>query len=255
MNISSEQFIGILRYVSLAIIRGRGMYFIASLITLVILGRVTLEVTPGLSESAQAWGRAGVSNLGSILIFIMLFSVSSVGPRMFSPGAAGFFVGKPLSRARLLTYLIITLNIVVALVMIASFAPFLAAEQWLGAQTAAWDDVLLQILLEFAIFVVYSPLLVWLSIRLGSGSLAVMGCFVVWLGAWLVAVREPFLGLIDNQVVVLTLNALYFILPKSREISELGLAGHWNFLPLLTSMAFAIAVWGIAVWRFREREF
>ena len=97
-----------------SVLRSRIMY--AYIVTLLLGLTLLYFIDPLLkdfgsalgTEALIARGRDAVSSFSSALVFFAVFVISRRIPAMIGPGTAGYFLSKPLSRTRLLSYTLLS---------------------------------------------------------------------------------------------------------------------------------------------------
>lgn len=258
-------FYGLSMYVLGATFKSRMLYLhmvVVSIVSLAVYFAANSEVISTLPQGLELsiiGPRKTVSDVCSVLIFLAVFSASRVVPWMLKPGMSGFFLARPLSRARFLTYtsgaLALSYSLLIGaggLIYATMYASLLAPH--------AFGDVALQVGLEVLIFLLYVPFIVFFSVSTRSGSLAFMGSFAVWLAAWLLASRSGLLTFLNDDLLWMIGDTLYYILPKSSEISELGwpealAGGKSGVMALWSSTLTAAVVFVLSILRFRRMEF
>lgn len=191
-------------------------------------------------------------------IFLSLFATANFVPRMLEKGTIDLLISKPLSRPRILLakYLgslaIVVLNIVYAIVGV-----------WLvlSLKTGFWNVGFLYaagtIILTFAILYC---LIMFLGITTGSGSVAVMGTYLVMFLSPLLVQRENLTRLLSNRLYKGLIHGLYHGLPKVAELGKITgklVAGkdvtHW--MPLWSSVAFGAVLLAASVILFSRKDF
>lgn len=258
-------FRGIATYIFGAALKSRFIYFF--ILTLVFgMGfvyvfshaqiQMTVEGEPPKFISSVTDLRSVLSILLSILIFMAVFSAGRILPHMLGQGTSGFFLSKPIRRLDFLACATVSIMIIysaiIALVGIIVGSYYAIAMNIDGAFT----DIILQVSLECSIFIVYVPIILLFGLMSRSGSYAFLGAFLIWLLAHLLSMRSGFLTYIGSDTLKLIGDTLYYILPKSSGISEIGFAtATEGLMPLWSSVLTALAAWGLALQRFRSMEF
>lgn len=202
--------------------------------------------------------RAGASGLASVLIFFAVFSLSRLFPSMFNPGMAGFYLSKPLSRTRLLSYTLLSGMIVYTGVIMVVLLSYGMAQSALDPERMQWGQFLAQMSLECAVFLVYAPILVLLGVMTNSGSFAFLGGFGIWFVASILRERTGALMFLDSDALRLIADALYYLLPKSSGITNLVTgesAPAYNWMPLWTSTLTAIAAYLFSLIKFQKQDY
>lgn len=215
-----------------------------------------LDLTEMGEVLAQSAAR-GLSVFLYILVFFTVLGTAGVIPSMFIRGRADYFLSKPISRPALLLYKVISIWLVYSAVLSVAFLLEAIA---IGAAFGHFDIRL------FWLPVVYSlTLLVWLSVTslagiwFGSGAMSLIAAFVVWLLQYLLSFHEWVAQLTRSKTIVLIVDMLYNIVPKTGQMSDMALAlavgGSIEWLPLWSSLLFAVAALVVTVAVFRRKEY
>lgn len=259
-------FRGIFLYLMQSVLRSRIMY--AYIVTLLLGLALIYFVDPVLKDIGSALdpnmliakSRDVISTFSSALIFFAVFVMSRRIPAMIGPGTAGYFLSKPLSRARLLGYTLFSSMMVNLFIVGLCMAIFGAALLYVLPEGPSGADIILQISLELFVLAVYAPILFLLGLLTRSGSYAFMSCFTIWLVAWVLPGRDGFLMFFNNDILIALADALYYLLPKSSEIVEFAypqvsdLQSSPDWTPIWSSALTALGAYALGVWRFRRMD-
>jgi uncharacterized SAM-binding protein YcdF (DUF218 family) len=109
-------------------------------------------------------------------------------------------------------------------------------------------------------------LFIWLSITTlagitgGSATLSIVAAFLVWVAQWLLSWRDAAKALIESDLAARVIDALYYIIPKSGEMADIGIdmaLGHHvrNWQPLLSSAVVALCLMLAALYLFRRKDY
>jgi len=192
-----------------------------------------------------------------ILVFITAMTAASVIPRMFVRGRADYYLSKPISRTSLLLKKTLAILIVYGALMLASFFIDLIA---VSLSFGFFEFGMIYII---AIGIV--SLFIWLTvttiagIATGSYSMSIIAAFLVWIAQWILGFQYYVEKLIDSKLVVYTVKTLYYIVPKTSEIS--GIAGSLaegdpvDLMPLWSSVLFAFVALAAAVMIFHRKDY
>ena len=199
----------------------------------------------------------GYNIFAYILVFLSVLATAGIIPSMMARGRIDFYLSRPLSRAQLLLARLGGIWIVYgALIAVVVLIQSLTAWVVLGQFSAHVFTVLAIQLLAFAI---------WLSITgtaavmSGSQAMSLMAAFVLWVLQYLLSYHDFIKQWVDSRPIVALVEVLYYIVPKTGQMSDLGVAlaagGQHTWLPLVTSLLFAAVMLIVAVAVFRRRDF
>ena len=222
--------------------------------SIIIVSQVRVYQDPGSLQElgARTFDQFRGEALVRVFDWFMYFLVILTGlvtagkfPNMLIPGRAEFYLSKPLSRTSL--YLNRLLGIFITyggLIVMCGLLGYLT----LYAVSSYWTDGILHM---FALHLV--GLFIWLSIVtfggvvFGSTSAAIITAVLIWFAQLALRGRDFVSGLIDSTAVSTALDVLYYIVPKTGELSALTTSVALqepvrNWLPLYSSLAFAIVL-------------
>jgi ABC-type transport system involved in multi-copper enzyme maturation permease subunit len=164
----------------------------------------------------------GVSTFLSLLIFVSAMTAASTIPSMLSRGRIDFFAAKPVSRSGLYLGRFFGLVIVFGTICLISGG---IVYSLLAVIMKPFNAGVLYIFL-FALL----ELFVWLSIVAAVGlmtastTVAIVTAFLFWITQTLLGARQFIEALTDSQAVKYILDTLYWIIPKTSQLSKDGLA-------------------------------
>lgn len=240
----------------------------AYIVTLLLGLALLYFVDPLLREFGSTLGtnaliarsRDAIDYFSSALIFFAVFVISRRIPAMIGPGTAGYFLSKPLSRTRLLTYTLLSSMLVNTFIIGLCMVIFGGVLLYILPAGPSVSDIALQISLELLVLLVYAPILFLLGLLTRSGSYAFMSCFTIWLVAWVLPGRDGFLMFFNSDVLVALADSLYYILPKSSEIVDFAyprvsdLQSGPDWMPIWSSALTALGAYALGVLRFRRMD-
>ncbi len=262
-------FLGLALQTLSSTLKGRILYLFLITLTvwtgaLYVISHATVQIsaTPNIPlNGASAF--TGIPSLGSVLTFLSIFAASRRIPEMLRPTLAGFYLSKPVSRPRLLSYTMLSTTIVFSLIIALSLSIYGAFLREFFPAHVSLLEIVEQISLEVFVFIVYVPILSFFGLTTRSGSFAFLLTFGVWLVAKVLALEEMrgFLLLIDNSFFTHLADIIFYMLPRSSDISSLvatvktvgAEAADWS--ALWTSMLSAIGFYALSVLRFRRMDF
>ena len=194
----------------------------------------------------------------AFLVFLAVMASASAIPHMLERGRADYFLSKPLSRRTLLLSKLTSIWFVYgATVVCAGLLVF---------GTVAMVHQLFDGRVFWLLAMAAVQLLVWLSLTFaagvftGSTAMAIITAFMVWILQMILTGREAIKMFFNSDIASAVVDGLYYIFPKTSELSELGLTlaiGQTvdNWLPLWSSLLFAAVVISIALAYFVRKDY
>ncbi len=211
------------------------------------------EMDEVLAQSAAR----GLNVLLYILVFFTVLGAAGIIPSMFIRGRADYFLSKPISRSGLLLSKVISIWLVHSIVLLAAFVLELVA---IGVAFGHFDVGLLWLPVVYIL-----TLFVWLSIIgfagiwFGSNAMSLIAAFVVWLLQYLLSFHEWVAQLTTSKTIVFIVDVLYYIVPGTGQMSDTALAlaidSNAEWLPVWSSLLFAVALLVAAIGVFRRKEY
>jgi len=199
-----------------------------------------------------------------LMVFLAVMATAGEFPVMLQRGRADFYLSKPISRQSLYMNKLLGVWIVyggfiaaVTLLLFAVGSIFSGSFDWHVVYTIGMNMLVM---------------LLWLSITgffgiiSGSTVTAIMMAFVIWIVQMVLTLREDLIrgiaamiGMSDAKVLNSIGDGLYYILPKPSQmydmIGELADGEVTTWLPLWSSMLFAMALLLLAMWVFRRKDY
>ncbi len=192
-----------------------------------------------------------------ILVFVAALTAAAVIPRMFVSGRADYYLSKPISRASLLLKKTAAVLIIYGALMLVSFILDFTA---MSLSFSFFEPGVFYIALLGAV-----SLFIWLAvttlagIATGSYSMSIIAAFFAWVAQKVLGFHNLAENLIQSKPVVYVIKVLYYIVPKTSEISEIGenlAAGNpVDWMPIWSSLLFAFAALYVAVLIFRRKDY
>ncbi len=241
---------------------------ITVLAILMILGskglkiEIEMQTPPGqenpFASMAQEFAVGSLDLYLWFLVFLTVMGTAGLIPSMLSKGRAEFYLSKPISRNSLLVNKLLSIWAVYGGAILAgaglSFVIFYLA----------WGYGHINLFYMFLLYMV--NLLIWLSVTTfagvlsGSFAVSIMTAFLIYVVQYLLQFHEAVGQLVSSKFVTIPVQVLYWVLPKASEIAGIAKtvgAGHPvdDWLPLWTSLAFAIALILITLEMFRRKDF
>ncbi|MFQ5500644.1 MAG: ABC transporter permease [Candidatus Zixiibacteriota bacterium] len=223
-----------------------------SVLAVLVSGGIDLQVQVGadvdIKQANQALGNPvmrGFNSLAGFLVFLAVMATAGLVPGMLSKGRADYYLSKPISRSSLLATKLAAIWIVYGAAIVVSLL-LTAVVMFVVHGLVGWNIVIV------ACFGLVS-LFVWLTITLlagilsGSGAVAIMSAFLVWIAQVALTGREIVSAFLDSRLVSTVLDVLYYVLPKTSQIESVAdqvVAGGQvdSWMPLWSSVLFALAM-------------
>jgi len=197
----------------------------------------------------------------SLCILLAIFSSASFVPNMLEKGNIDLLLSKPISRLQLLLgkyfggLLVVFINVAFLVIGI-----WLVISLRFSIFNFAFLNIILSVTFTFA--VLYSLIVLFGVITQGS-MLGMMSAYFIFLilSPLLYAGRTKFGDVITSDFLKSVIDFFYYIIPKTSELIgniTVNLAvgeGIVDWQPVLTSLAFTIAVMWYAIFIFRKKDF
>ncbi len=182
----------------------------------------------------------GLSNFVTALVMLSVVSIIFLFPRLARKGRVEFYLSKPITRSTLFYGKVISLSLIYGLMILMGGAAAAGVLHFLGALPLSASAYIL--VLGAAAFLVWLSVVSCVGLLTKSVPISLAAFAVIWIVQLFLNHRSEW-G-IEQRVVQLTLNAFYYLLPKTSEMSDLSVqlamgAEAANFLPLFTSLALA----------------
>ena len=191
-------------------------------------------------------------------VFLTIMATAGLMPSILSKGRAEYYLSKPISRSGILLSKLFSVFMVYGgLITACSLLIVLTASTVHGLSFGA---LLYPIVIHLLLLFVWLTITFLAGIILGSGTMAIMTSVMVWIVQYALQFREAIAGFIDSKVVTFVADALYYILPKISEIPAMGEALALarpieNWMPLWSSLLFAISIVFITIPLFNRRDY
>lgn len=190
--------------------------------------------------------------------FLAIFASAGLTPSVLEPGRIGLLLSKPVSRPLLLMGRFLGNTLIIA-----CNVTYLILSVWIivGLKTGLWfREFLITIPITILIFTVLLCVVVLIGTAFESAAVAVMVTFAIILMSAVLAQRDMFLKLLDAEWARQLWLLLYWTFPKvwdlGRTISDYisNRQAEW-FQAAWTSALFGVAVLGAAIQVFRKRDY
>ena len=192
-------------------------------------------------------------------LFLSIFSASSFIPSMLEKGTVDLLLSKPISRAQIILgkffggFAVVFVNL--AYIIIGLW--FL-----LGLKFGVWaPSILLSIVIISFTFAVLYSLIILVGILTRSSILAMMLSYLIFFVLSPVLVfRDKISILLDNKFVEYLLDGLYYLIPKTTELSNINFNlmqgnGIDDYQPLISSFLFMILTLALSIIIFSKKDY
>lgn len=227
-----------------------------ALATITIFGRAmpTTDVQ-GLVHQTQSVIAMAMYFFG---IALSVFASAGLVAAVFEPGRIELLLSKPVSRTRILLGRYLGNLLVVAANII-----YLIVGSWIifGVKTGLWGiGYLYSSLFTIFIFAVLLAVIVLVGVLWESAAVAIMVTFGIMIVTPILAQRVTIERLLSSDWSRQTVKVLYYILPKTSDISVIIRQVILNepvesWMPVWSTALFGAAVLGAGILRFRRRTF
>lgn len=192
-------------------------------------------------------------------LFISIFATASFIPTMLEKGSIDLLLSKPVSRSQVIWGKFIGGTLMV-LINIAYF--IIAFWAIIGLKFGVWDaSFLLSILLITFTFMALYALIILIGILTRSSALSIMISYlVILILSPLLAMRNKNDFLINNQFVEWISDGLYYIVPKTKELSSITNSLILNksidsYQPIISSLLFMILTLALTIIIFSKKDY
>ena len=191
------------------------------------------------------------------LVFLSVLITAGLVPSMLSKGRVDYYLSKPLSRKQWLLTKMFSIWIVYGGVMIiVMLVEWAAGAAAFGVFDSGIFYIILTSLLAFLIWLSVTTLVgVWST----SAPMSILAVFLLWILQQVLSYHEIVNEFLDLPMLAKGLEILYYIVPKTIEISEgtlrLAAGGSVNWMPLYSSAAFTIVLMYVTVYMFNRKEY
>ncbi len=235
---------------------------------LIIMGLRSVRIMEGgpgmdsstsvLAEMGQSVTISGLDTFLSLLVFITVFVTAGLLPGMLIRGRAEFYLSKPLSRTSLLINKLVGIWVVYGAVIVA--AGILAWGMFYVTFGTAVPQAFWLFLFNLLALFVWLSIVIFAGVFSGSAAMSIVTAFLIWVVQGLLASRGALEALIDSKFILKLVDALYYVLPKTSEMANIGEAlakGNTveTWLPLWTTLLFALALLTGTVYIFKSKDY
>ncbi|MBR9977280.1 MAG: ABC transporter permease subunit [Bacteroidetes bacterium] len=218
-------------------------------------GEIDITADPMLIWQVQAT-MTGLINFAALVLSV--FATAAILPNTMEKGSIDLLLSKPISRAEILFGKLLG-SLLIVVVNVAWFI----AGMWLitGLRTGEWNMGFLAVTLSisYTFLVLYTPMLV-IGISSRSSALTIIILYVfIFLLSPILEAREPIAQLAGSDATRSVLDFFYYILPKPDALSQVSYAlvihQPIEWMPIWSSGLFAVAMYALALWLFRKKDF
>ncbi len=246
------------------------IFLVVTVITmLIIMGSGSIEFNLGVQTGGEVdvdqvnemFGNPLMRMYSSFLTFLVLLGVMATAgliPGMLVKGRADYYLSKPISRSSLLFYKACSMWLVYsAVIVICGVVCYLTLWAVHGTYDAGFMTLTIMNLVSFFIWL---SVTVFAGIAFGSTGMVIMTAFVIFILQWLLGFYEQIASFIGSGAVESIIKVFYYVIPKTGEISDLSLklalGGRIDsWMPLYSSLAFALVLFFAASWLFNRKNY
>lgn len=199
-----------------------------------------------------------INYFSTLMIFLSVVAAADQIPSMLQKGRADFYLSKPLSRANLVLYKTCgTLVSYGGLILFCCL--FLTAAIFIKFHFIEWNVVNI-FLLQIIAFFIWLSIITFTGILFGSTNLSIMIVFIVWLFQFGLSWTKILDLASDAPAVLQVLKFLYFISPKTSEISNIAYKLALNkpvisWYPLTSSIVFSIVLFSFSIVVLKSKDY
>lgn len=250
--------------------KGLLIYGLASLFGLLVVGVASTADIQFQMDGADQMPGDAVAMLSNpvlsaagfytgFLVFLTVLAISGLLPRLLEKGRVDYFFSKPLGRAQLVAFRIVAIFLVYGgLVAFSGLLVYGLGALLSGAFSPGYVSVLG---IELAVLLVWLSVVSIVGLITGSQAVTMMAVFGVWISQYVLQFHEQIAAFLSKYEFVGGLtHALYWILPKTSQLSEIGMRLALgqpveSWAPLLTSLPFALLLLIVALTVVQRKDF
>lgn len=198
----------------------------------------------------------GFINFAALVLSI--FATASILPATMEKGNIDLLLSKPVTR----TQLLLGKSLGSLLIVLVNVAYFIVG-MWIiaGIRTGVWNAgfLLVTLSITYTFLVLFAPMLV-IGVGSRSSALTIIILYVfIFLVSPILEGREIIAQLASNDTVKSVLDVFYYILPKPDALGNVSKALVMHepveWMPVWSSGLFAGAMYALAAWMFRRKDF
>ncbi len=214
--------------------------------------------TTALSDVGDSVTLGGLETLLSLLVFITVFVTAGLIPGMLVRGRAEFYLSKPLSRASLLLNKILSIWIVYGGVIV--LCGLITWGMFYVSFGAAVPKAFWLFVFNLLALLLWLSVIVFAGIFSNSTAMGIVTAFLLWIIQGLLPKRAALEVMTDSKFIIRTVDALYYVLPKTSEMAGIGSAladgkPVESWMPLWTTMLFAVVLIGATAYIFKRKDY
>jgi ABC-type transport system involved in multi-copper enzyme maturation permease subunit len=252
-----------------------GFFGSCTVLLLFLMFIMRVDVVAGALATVSIFGRTNqraedletlVAQTQSVIAMVLYFAgmalavFASAGlvSAVFEPGRIELLLSKPVSRTHLLmgrylgNVLVIAANIL-----------YLVIGSWIifGLKTQVWGiGFLISSLFTIFVFAVLLAVLVLAGVLWDSAAIGIMATFAIMIVTPILSQKDTIERLLDSEWSRDVVRVLYYVLPKTAEISVIIRHVILNqpvesWMPVWSTAIFGAVMLGTGVWLFRRRTF
>ncbi|UCE24314.1 MAG: hypothetical protein JSU74_13655 [Candidatus Zixiibacteriota bacterium] len=194
----------------------------------------------------------------SFLVILTVLATAGIVPGMLIQGRAEYFLSKPISRTSFLLYKFFGMWLSYGILILICGGLGYGVMYLVHGVTA--DSMFFLFGLNLTSLFIWLSITVFAGVVFGSGTMAIITAALVWFAQWLLQWHDYYRDVIDSEAVTGFIDVLYYIVPKTGELSDLTVrlalgrpVGDW--LPLYSSLIFALVVLVAAVVIFNRKNY
>jgi ABC-type transport system involved in multi-copper enzyme maturation permease subunit len=243
------------------------LYWLVTLVMLLVFGLApsiningnnmfdSMASTPEIINNIQS---AFFDGFFGFMLFLMVFGSAGLVPSFLSKGRIELTLSKPIGRYRLLAMKFLSVFIIMCFILIISTTLIWGVLSLrLGVASGYFFYGLLFACLEF--LAIYA-IVFFFGALTHSTVVAIMGYFIIRVGAGLLAQREVVYQFLGDSIWKKILDGAYHILPKIGEMSDnyrpiMQGNGFVNTYPIYSTLAISLVIFLIALLLFKRRDY
>lgn len=248
---------------------------ISTFICLLFIFALNVDIVDGMQSGFSVFGKdiSGQVDLTKIIygiegglavllytagIFLSLFATSNLIPTLLKPGFVDLFISKPISRFQILSGRFLGSVLIVAFNI---FYLVIFSGLILSVKTGIWNvGFLWAALLIVLSFLTLFSLMTFLSVLSKNGPLSLMVTYLILFFSPLLLARDKIYALLSSRYYGYFFDGLYYALPKTAELGAMTqhLARGMevtSWMPLWSSLIFAIVMLGLSGYLFQKKSF
>lgn len=191
------------------------------------------------------------------LVFLSVLVTAGLIPNMLSKGRVDYYLSKPLSRKQWLLTKIFAVWIVYGGVM--TLVMLIQGAAGAAAFDAVDSGIIYIILTNLLVFFIWLCVTTFAGVFSASAPMSILAVFLLWILQQILSLHHIINEFIDSTLIEKGIDILYYIVPKTVEISEgtLRLAGGGavEWMPLYSSVAFAMVLMYVTVFMFNRKDY